>query len=316
MVFKVLKNKVVGDCQDVADSDDASTGDNKNYLAIASCDAIRATKLEKEKAYAKLERNCNEALLNLDNNPLVADMRTEIKILQGLVDGLHSECTRLLLQEMVALKHDRASVIAKVVPDTATKLIRSDEMDVADSDDASAGVNKNYLVGTPLPPLPEAGKKLRSLNKRKLPSGVGDSLLKAIALCDAIRATKLEKEKAYAELERNCNEALLNLDNNPLVADMRTEIKILHGLVDGLHSECTRLLLQEMVALKHDRALVIAKVVPDTATKLIRSDEMGMLVAKLIKASIIYCRCTAFEVAKLKEPFVMEKMAGYRPSSK
>ncbi|GKF01019.1 hypothetical protein Tco_0027942 [Tanacetum coccineum] len=76
-------------------------------------------------------------------------------------------------------------------------------------------------------------------------------------------------------------------------------------------------LLQEMDALKQDRGSVVAKVVPDAATKLIRSDEMNMLVAKLVKASIIYGRCAAFEeVAKLKEPFVMEKMAGYRPFSK
>ncbi|GKC51192.1 hypothetical protein Tco_1073937, partial [Tanacetum coccineum] len=53
------------------------------------------------------------------------------------------------------------------------------------------------------------------------------------------------------------------------------------------------------------------------ATKLICSDEMGMLVMKLVKAYIIYGRCAAFkEVAILKEPFVMEKMAGYHPSSK
>ncbi|GJR21251.1 hypothetical protein Tco_0969778 [Tanacetum coccineum] len=72
-----------------------------------------------------------------------------------------------------------------------------------------------------------------------------------------------------------------------------------------------------MDALKQDRASIIAKVVPDAATKLIRSDEMGMLVVKLIKAFIIYGRCAAFEeVSKLKESFIMKKMAGYRPSSK
>nr|GFA48235.1 hypothetical protein [Tanacetum cinerariifolium] len=72
-----------------------------------------------------------------------------------------------------------------------------------------------------------------------------------------------------------------------------------------------------MDALKQDRASVVAKVVPDAVTKIIRSDEMGMLVAKIVKASIIYGRCAAFEeVAKLKEPFVMEKIAGYRPSFK
>nr|GEV08527.1 hypothetical protein [Tanacetum cinerariifolium] len=176
--------------------------------------------------------------------------------------------------------------------------------DVADFDDASARDNENPLVGTSLPPLPEVGKKLRSLGKRKLPSRVGDSLLKVRkmaaqaskvaaeasdpldvdsdhdihASCDAIRARELEKDRTYAELERK-------------------------GVL--------------MVFTVNDRASVVAKVVLDAATKLIRSDEMGMLVAKHVKASIIYGRCAAFEeAAKLKEPFVMEKMAGYRPSSK
>ncbi|GJV24565.1 hypothetical protein Tco_1377260 [Tanacetum coccineum] len=213
------------------------------------------------------------------------------------------------------------------------------------------------------PPLLEAGKKLRLLGKRKLPFGVGDSLLKvqkwlpkqarwpvkplilwmltvilifmlydihdqeymhqvvldnvlnsrtreliyalhkATTSYDAIQARELEKDIAYAELQMKCNEALLNQDKNLLVAVMRTEIETLQGL--------------EMDALKQDRASVVAKVVPDAATNLIHSDEMGMLVVKLVKASIIYGWCAAFEeVAKLKEPFVMEKMDGYLPSSK
>nr|GEW84571.1 hypothetical protein [Tanacetum cinerariifolium] len=139
---------------------------------------------------------------------------------------------------------------------------------------------------------------------------------------------ELEKDRAYAELERKCNESLLDLEKNPLVADMQTEIETLKGRVDGLHSECLesergRLklfeiqLLQEMDALKQDRASIVAKVVPDAATKLIHSDEMDMLVVKLVKASIIYVRCAAFEeVDKLKKTFVIEKMAGYRPFSK
>ncbi|GKC49870.1 hypothetical protein Tco_1072615, partial [Tanacetum coccineum] len=295
--------------------------------------------------------------------------------------------------------------------------------DVADSDDASVRDNENPLLGTSMPPLPEAGKKLRSLAKRKLPSGVGDSLpkvqkmaaqaskvageasdpldvdsdadihefpsakeLKDSADChwvvayvtppswkehlrqtsikqlcdihdrayirqvvldnvlnsrtreliyalhkattsyDAIRARELKKLRAYAELERKCNEALLDLNKNPLVVDMRTEIETLQGRVDRYHSlksERERLklseiqLLQEMDVLKQDRASVVAKVVPDATTKLIHSDEMGMFAAKLLKASIIYGRCAYFEeVAKLKEPLVMEKMVGYRPSSK
>ncbi|GKE34201.1 hypothetical protein Tco_1453523 [Tanacetum coccineum] len=136
------------------------------------------------------------------------------------------------------------------------------------------------------------------------------ALHKATASYDVIQARELENDRAYAKLESKCNEALLDLNKNPLV----TEIETLQGRVDGLHSECTRL---EMDALKQDGASVIAKVVPDAATKLIHIDEMGMLVAKLVKASIIYGRCADFEdVAKLKEPFVMEKMVGYRPSSK
>ncbi|GKF44520.1 hypothetical protein Tco_0131072, partial [Tanacetum coccineum] len=123
------------------------------------------------------------------------------------------------------------------------------------------------------------------------------ALHKATSSYDAIRARELEKDKAYAELERKCNEALFDLDKNPLVADMRTEIETLQGRVDGLHSleskrERLKLseiqLLQEMDMLKQDRASIVAKVVPDAVTKLIRSDEMGMLVANLVKASIIY----------------------------
>ncbi|GKG55148.1 hypothetical protein Tco_0563135, partial [Tanacetum coccineum] len=44
---------------------------------------------------------------------------------------------------------------------------------------------------------------------------------------DAIRARELDKDRAYAELERKCNEALQDLDKNPLVSDMRVEIRAL-----------------------------------------------------------------------------------------
>ncbi|GKG39862.1 hypothetical protein Tco_0464007, partial [Tanacetum coccineum] len=48
---------------------------------------------------AELERICNEALQDLDKNPLVLDMRAEIETLQGHVDGLYSEYSRLVLEE-------------------------------------------------------------------------------------------------------------------------------------------------------------------------------------------------------------------------
>ncbi|GJR06246.1 putative ribonuclease H-like domain-containing protein [Tanacetum coccineum] len=112
------------------------------------------------------------------------------------------------------------------------------------------------------------------------------------------------------------------LSNNPLVFDMRVEIKVLQEQVDGLHSiesERERLksseiqLLQEVDSLKQDRAAVISKVIPDAAMKLIHSDDLGVFIAKLVKSSIIYGRCQAFkEVAAIEEAFVLEKMSGYR----
>ncbi|GJS44319.1 hypothetical protein Tco_0569362 [Tanacetum coccineum] len=164
----------------------------------------------------------------------------------------------------------------------------------------------------------------------------------------------LDKDRAYAELERKCNEALQDLDKNPLIFDMCAEIKDLQGQVDGLHSEYDRLileekkwvgyeqtlsslrakiegiesererlksseikLLQEIDSLKRDRVAVVSKFVLDTAMKLIRSDDLGVLIAKLVRSSIIYGRCQAFEeVAAMEEPFVLKNMSGYRPSSK
>ncbi|GJT88348.1 hypothetical protein Tco_1070065 [Tanacetum coccineum] len=47
------------------------------------------------------------------------------------------------------------------------------------------------------------------------------------------------------------------------------------------------------------------------------SDEMAMLVGKLVSASIFYRRCVAFEeVADMKESFDLVKVKGYRPSYK
>ncbi|GKG05648.1 hypothetical protein Tco_0325734, partial [Tanacetum coccineum] len=69
--------------------------------------------------------------------------------------------------------------------------------------------------------------------------------------------------------------------------------------------------------LKQDWATVLSKVVPDVAMKLIHSDEIGFLVANLVKAANIRGRCAAFEeVASLKGHFILEKMCGYRSSSK
>nr|GEV38087.1 hypothetical protein [Tanacetum cinerariifolium] len=100
-------------------------------------------------------------------------------------------------------------------------------------------------------------------------------------------------------------------------------LSTLHARVKDLESKREKLkvseaqLLQEIDSLKHDRAVVMTKVVPDAAMKLIQSDEMGILVAKLVKESMFHGRFSVLEeVANFKEPFVLEKMSGYRPSSK
>nr|GEV22326.1 hypothetical protein [Tanacetum cinerariifolium] len=97
-------------------------------------------------------------------------------------------------------------------------------------------------------------------------------------------------------------------DKNPLVLNMRAEIETLQGHVDRLHN---------IDSLKRDQATVMSKVVPDVAMKLIRSNEMGFLVTKLVKAAMFQGRCIAFEkVVCLKRPFILEKMPGYHSSLK
>ncbi|GJY54599.1 hypothetical protein Tco_0446263 [Tanacetum coccineum] len=149
------------------------------------------------------------------------------------------------------------------------------------------------------------------------------ALSKARASCDAIQEREVTKDKVYAELERKCNEALQDLEKNPIVLDMRSEIETLHGQVNKLHSEYSRLILEEKKWVKYEqtlsvlyRAAVVSKVFPYVAIKFVCSDKIGLLVARLVKAAMFRGRCTAFEeVENLKEPFILEKMTGYRPSS-
>ncbi|GJS13444.1 hypothetical protein Tco_0407916 [Tanacetum coccineum] len=68
----------------------------------------------------EMEKKCNEALQDLDKNPLVSDMRAEIETLQSRVNGLYN---------VDSLRHDRAAVVERVIPDAAMKLILSDEME-------------------------------------------------------------------------------------------------------------------------------------------------------------------------------------------
>ncbi|GKC36614.1 hypothetical protein Tco_1048998, partial [Tanacetum coccineum] len=150
-------------------------------------------------------------------------------------------------------------------------------------------------------------------------------LSKARASCDAIREREVKKDKAYAKLERKFNEALQDLEKNSLswicVPRLRLYKDRLTNSTVSLESERERLkssevhLLQEINSLRQDRVVVVSKVVPHVAMEIVRSDEMGLLVTRLVKVAMFRGWCTAFEeVADLKEPFILEKMPGYRPS--
>ncbi|GJX23867.1 hypothetical protein Tco_0228312 [Tanacetum coccineum] len=129
---------------------------------------------------------------------------------------------------------------------------------------------------------------------------------------------------------------------NPLVLDMRSEIKTLQGKVDKLHgmhrrlvledkkwitykqilsilyskvkgleSERERLkssetqLLQEIDRLRQDKAVVVSKVVPHMATKLFRNDEMGLLVTRLVKATMFRGTCNYFVACSFSFPCIV-----------
>ncbi|GKC09735.1 hypothetical protein Tco_1001345 [Tanacetum coccineum] len=83
------------------------------------------------------------------------------------------------------------------------------------------------------------------------------ALSKARASCDAIQEREVAKDKVYAELERKCNEALQDLEKNLIVLDMRSEIETLQGQVDKLHSEYSRLILEEKKWVNYEQTLSI-----------------------------------------------------------
>nr|GEX54970.1 hypothetical protein [Tanacetum cinerariifolium] len=232
--------------------------------AKASCDAIREREVEKDKAYATLENMCNEALQDLNKNPLVLDMRSEFETMQGQVDRLH---------EIDRLRQDRAAVVSKV----ATKLICSDEIGllvarlvkaamfhrrcttfdevllpkrsqtIFDAPLGFVGIYPDHFTLANLRiPIPEfvcedVLDNMLNSRTRKLTS----TFLKAKASCDAIREREVEKDKAYATLENMCNEALQDLNKNPLVLDMRSEFETMQGQVDRLYGKYSRLVVEE-----------------------------------------------------------------------
>ncbi|GJY29509.1 hypothetical protein Tco_0405276 [Tanacetum coccineum] len=74
---------------------------------------------------------------------------------------------------------------------------------------------------------------------------------------------------------------------------------------------------QEIKCVRRDKTEVVSKVVPYVAMELVQSDEMDMVVVKLVSSAIFYGRCHALEeVVSMKEPFDLTKVKGYRPTYK
>ncbi|GKA68531.1 hypothetical protein Tco_0768448 [Tanacetum coccineum] len=175
---------------------------------------------------------------------------------EGVSEGQNSPSAKSVNNDAPVIG---ATPLSSVYPSNIIK-------NVADSDDPSYGEDDQTLVGLSLPSHPEANKNSK-LRGRLLPTiplakelkgfrqigpmgncahAVLDNVLnnrtrelisalhKAKTSYDAIRVRDLDKDRAYAELERKCNEALQDLDKNPLVSDMRAKIKVFAGQVDGL----------------------------------------------------------------------------------
>ncbi|GKF87159.1 hypothetical protein Tco_0258036, partial [Tanacetum coccineum] len=97
-------------------------------------------------------------------------------------------------------------------------------------------------------------------------------------------------------------------------ANYEQTLSILRAKVEGLESERERLkaseiqVLQEINSLRQDRAAIVSKVVPDTTMKLVHSDEMGVLVSRLVREAIIHDEYdqAGEDMANASNPFLSE----------
>ncbi|GJZ34431.1 hypothetical protein Tco_0580248 [Tanacetum coccineum] len=129
------------------------------------------------------------------------------------------------------------------------------------------------------------------------------------------------RDQECEELRVKCEAGMIYFDKNPVVVSLCKKIVTLLGGVKDHRDNLDKMLLESqkwdgyqvsLLALK----LKVASLEAEKA-KLESSDDMGKLVAILVNASIFYGRCHAFkEVAKMKEPFDITKVKGYRYSYK
>ncbi|GKB07721.1 hypothetical protein Tco_0836005 [Tanacetum coccineum] len=125
--------------------------------------------------------------------------------------------------------------------------------------------------------------------------------------CDVLKERDKARGKECEELKAKCEAAMADFD---IIPPLMFFVSYQENLTT-LESKFTTLEVEK------GRAEVVSKVVPYVAMKLVHSDEMAMLVGKLVSSAGFYRRCVVFkEAADMKQPFDLEKVKGYRPSYK
>nr|GEU46274.1 hypothetical protein [Tanacetum cinerariifolium] len=123
--------------------------------------------------------------------------------------------------------------------------------------------------------------------------------------CEVLKDIEKVRDKECEDLKAKCEDAMMKFDNNLTVNMLYEKITSLSAVEASLR--------QDVKDIKRDRAEVVSKLLPYMAIELVYSDVLGMLVGKLASAFVFYGRCAAFEeVAKMKDPFNLSKLMGYR----
>ncbi|GKB22711.1 hypothetical protein Tco_0862112 [Tanacetum coccineum] len=156
-----------------------------------------------------------------------------------------------------------------------------------------------------------------------------DELLKVIEKlrgeADVMRARELAREEECEGLRAKCEAAMTDFDKNPAVLLLREKMSSLAAEAKEHKGNLDRLMLESqkwsgyqvsLLALESKVASLEAKKANLEATEaLLRHDELGRLVGKLVSSAITFSRCRAYEqVARMKEPFNLSKVKGYHPS--
>ncbi|GJR48120.1 hypothetical protein Tco_1316223 [Tanacetum coccineum] len=146
---------------------------------------------------------------------------------------------------------------------------------------------------------------------------------------DAINRRAQELLKVVEQMKREYfdNNLAVNVLRKKIMA-LSWEVKEHKGSLDRMlleskkwvgYQESLKTIESKVTTLEAEkkRAKVISMVVPYIAMELVHSNELGMLVGKLVSSTVFYERCVAFEdAAEMKEPFDLTNEKGYRPSYK